>query len=191
MRRLALVWISLPAIAIIFLGRSCASSTGPQTTERPAVSVLAQSTVLRPGVLSGPQREELSNALRRAGARGLVPSGPSTDPQLRQPAAFRAEDTAGLVVFTYAIGRAGASGTSNLDVSVSSELRVCQKQSAIDWSAVAVRRGEGCVAENPAGGLFVEWIDRESGADLGIHVETTATDVNRLLAWLSTWERVG
>ncbi len=155
------------------------------------MSVLVQSTVLRPGVLSGPQRQELSDALQRTGAHGLVPSEPSTDPQLRQPAAFRAEDTAGLVVFTYAIGHAGALGTGHLDVSVSSELRVCQKQSVIDWSAVAVGRGEGCVATNPAGGLFVEWIDRESGAELGIHVETTATDVNRLLAWLSTWERVG
>ena len=194
-RRLALVWIALPAIVIVALGRSCTSSSGPTTSPGlPAVNVLMQSTVPPPGLLSVSQRSELSDVLKRADAIGLVPSGPSPDPQLRQPASFRAETTAGLVVVTYSIGRVEAIDGGRLDVSVSSDLGVCQKQSVIDWSAVAVGRGEGCVAKNPGGGLFVEWIDRggEAGdASLGIHVETTATDENQLLAWLSTWERVG
>lgn len=185
--RLTIVWIALPAVVIVLVGRSCAGSNpGSVLTDQPARVVVARD-LAAPGLGTPAERAGIVADMRDAPVFGLLPTQPSPDPELQVQSQVRVEEFADSAVFLYSIG---SRANPTLSAITSTETRICQLQSALNWSTVAIGRGEGCIAKNPNGGLFVEWIDRAAKPSLGVHIETTSTDEGRLLAWLSTWQRL-
>lgn len=182
-----MVWIALPAVVIVLVGRSCASTNPVQIPVDQPARVVVVNDLASPGFGTPAERGGIVDGMRVVSAFGILPTTPSPDPNLRGPGQVRVEESTETTVFLYTIG---PTTNPKLSAVTSTETKICQVQSALQWSAVAVGRGEGCIAKNPNGGLFVEWIDRASQPALGVHIETTSTDEDRLLAWLSTWQRL-
>lgn len=180
-RRLALVWIAVPAVAIVLAARSCTSTTPTGPTREPERTIVVDEAIPAPGVAGGALRKTIVDALTKSGVPALLPTKPSSIPELQRRARLRGEITGDSSIVTYVMGDAPPAAFS---LTTSSDATVCQEQSALTWSSVAVGNGEGCLAVNPNGGLFVEWVDNGHG----VHVETVATDADALLAWLSTWK---
>lgn len=180
------VAIAIPALVIVVLGRSCgASSPTDPADERPA-RLLVDETFASPGVGTPNERADIRANLRGRPVVAFLPDEPSPDAALQGPGRVRVEEFADTSTFQYSIGTGPNPG---LTAVISTETRICQPQSAIKWSTAAVGSGDGCIAANPSGGFFVEWIDRSAKPAIGVHVESMTTDENRLLAWLSTWKR--
>lgn len=187
LRGLRVVGIATPALFIIVLGRSCGSSGSTERpNDRPA-RLIAEGNLATPGVGTLSERAAITTKLRGRPVVALLPDGPSPDPALGGPGHVRIEEYGGTATFIYVIGRRA---NPSLTAVTSTETRICQLQSAVEWSTVAIGSGDGCIAANTRGGFFVEWIDRSAKPAIGVHVEVEATDENRLIAWLSTWTRL-
>jgi hypothetical protein len=179
-----MLWIFIPAAAIILGAKSCANSPAPGDRPDATHQTLLTQSVPAPGVLNDGEIAVLAEQLTTNKIAAFVPTVPAPIESLRGRAQINAGVLADVTDFSYAIGDASPIPFA---LTVSSEPAVCKEQSVLQWSDVVIGASRGCVADNPNGGLFVEWVDRGNG----IHVETTAEDRGAVLDWLGTWKRVG
>ena len=186
-RRLVLVWLVLPLVALILGLRSCARSPGPDRPLQLRTRMDQRSSSPSDGLLDPATRGALRNRAAALGVATLIPARTSPSPTMRGNARVVITDATpdGALVYTYLVGGEDSIDPS-LVMTISPLDRVCTDQSAIDWQQpVPIRAATGCLARNPGarGGVFLEWVEGEHS----LHVESASPDADALLAWLGSW----
>ena len=186
-RRLVLLWLVLPLVALILGLRSCARSPGPDRPLQLRTRLDERSSSRSDGLLDPATRGALRDRAAALGVTTLIPARSSLSPAMRGNARVVITEATpdGALVFTYLVGGSDSIDPS-LVITISPLDRVCTDQSAIDWQQpVPIRSSTGCLARNPGarGGVFLEWVEDEHS----MHVESASPDADALLAWLGSW----